>query len=106
MNRPPFAIPSFIFLILAVPLVLGWIPQNRFYGVRTKRTLSDKQVWLAVNRLGGLLIIASSLIYLSTAALVPSSYDITSVYWWIHLCGFVLPLAASLLIIRYYTKRL
>lgn len=105
MNRPPFVIPSFIFLLISVPLVLGWIPQNRFYGVRTRKTLSDKRVWLAVNKLAGRLIITSSLVYLSIAALVPSSSDITSSSWWVHLGGFVLPLAASFLLIRSYAKR-
>jgi uncharacterized membrane protein len=106
MSRPPFVIPSFIFLLLSIPLVLGWIPKNRFYGVRTRKTLSDERVWLAVNRLGGRLIIACSLIYLSIAALVPYSSDITSPNWWAHVAGFVLPLVVSLLAIHIYTKRL
>jgi hypothetical protein len=106
MSKPPFVIPSFIFLLISIPLVLGWIPKNRFYGVRTQKTLSDKRVWLAVNRLGGRLIIASSLIYLSIAALVPYSSDIASPNWWGHMAGFVLPLFISLLVIHIYTKRL
>jgi len=106
MNRPPFVIPSFILLLISVPLVLGRIPRNRFYGVRTRKTLSDERVWLAVNRLAGRLVIASSLIYLSIAALVPYSSDITSAGWWSHLCSFVLPLAASFLMIHFYVKRL
>lgn len=105
MNKPPFAIPSFIFLLLAVPLVLGRIPQNRFYGVRTRKTLSNKRVWFAVNKLAGRLIITSSLIYLSIAALVPSSSDVASTSWWVHLGGFVLPLVVSVLIIHSYIKR-
>ena len=106
MNKPPFAIPSFIFLLASVPLVLGRIPQNRFYGVRTRKTLSDRRVWLAANKLAGRLVITSSLIYLSIAALVPSSTDILSANWWVHLGGFALPLVASLLIIHLYLKRL
>jgi hypothetical protein len=106
MSKPPFIIPSFIFLLIAIPLVLGWIPKNRFYGVRTRKTLSDERVWLAVNKLGGRLIIACSLIYLSIAALVPYSSDITSPNWWAHMAGFVVPLIASLLTIHIYTKRL
>jgi uncharacterized membrane protein len=106
MNKPPFIIPSVIFLLVSIPLVLGWIPKNRFYGVRTRKTLSDDRVWLAVNRLGGWLIIGCSLIYLSIAAFIPFSSDITSPYWWAHMAGFAFPLFASFLTIHFYTKRL
>ncbi len=106
MDKAPFVIPSVIFLLISIPLVLGWIPRNRFYGVRTRKTLSDNRMWLSANRLGGWFIIACSLIYLAVAALVPFSADITSPYWWAHMAGFAVPLVAGLLIIRYYTKRL
>lgn len=106
MNKPPFVIPSFIFLLISIPLVLGRIPRNRFYGIRTKKTLSHERVWLAVNRLGGRLIIASSLIYLSIAAVVPYSPDSTSSSWWAHVAGFVIPLVVSFLAVNIYTKRL
>ncbi len=106
MNKPPFIIPSVIFLIISIPLVLGWIPKNRFYGVRTRKTLADERVWFAVNRLGGWLIIACSLIYLSIAALIPFSSDITSPNWWAHMAGFVVPLIVSFMTIHIYTRRL
>lgn len=105
-NRPPFVIPSFIFLLISIPLVLGWIPRNRFYGVRTRKTLADNGVWLAANRLGGWLIIACSLIYLAVAALVPFSTDITSPYWWAHMAAFAVPLVAAFVTIHFYIKRL
>jgi UDP-N-acetylmuramyl pentapeptide phosphotransferase/UDP-N-acetylglucosamine-1-phosphate transferase len=106
VNRPPFIIPAIIFLVVSIPLVLGWIPKNRFYGVRTRKTLADEHVWFAVNRLGGLLIIACSLIYLLIAALIPFSSDITSPNWWAHMAGFAVPLVVSFLTIHIYTKRL
>jgi hypothetical protein len=106
MTKPPFVIPSLIFLLLSIPLVLGRIPKNRLYGIRTRKTLSDERLWYAVNRLGGRLIVASSLIYLATASLVPYSTDSTSPNWWAHVAAFVLPLAASLLTIHFYSKRL
>jgi uncharacterized membrane protein len=106
MTKSPFVIPSFIFLVISIPLVLGRIMRNRFYGIRTRKSLSDERVWLAVNRLGGRLIIASSLIYLAIAATVPYSPDITSPNWWAHMGGFVLPLVVSILTIHIYSKRL
>jgi uncharacterized membrane protein len=106
VSKPPFVIPSFILLLASIPLALGWIPKNRFYGVRTRKTLSDDRVWFAVNKLGGRLIIVCSLIYLSIAAIVPYSSDVTSSNWWIHMAGFVLPLVTSVIVIHIYTKRL
>lgn len=93
MSRPPFLIPAIIFLIISIPLVAGRIPRNRFFGIRTLKTLSDKRVWYAANRYGGWLFIVSSLIYLGIATFVPYSVDSTSVNRWIHVAGFVLPLA-------------
>jgi uncharacterized membrane protein len=106
MNKPPFLIPSIILLIISIPLVIGWIPRNRFYGVRTCKTLSDDRIWYAANRLGGWLFIASGLIYLGIAFTVPYSTDSTSLNWWAHIAGLLLPLAISILIIYLYTKKL
>jgi uncharacterized membrane protein len=106
MDRPPFLIPSIIFLIISIPLVAGKIPRNRFYGMRTRKALSDERVWYAANRFGGWLFIASSLIYLGIAAFVPYSVDSTSINWWAHIAGFVLPLVISIFMIHSYTKRL
>jgi uncharacterized membrane protein len=106
MDRPPFLIPSIIFLIISIPLVAGKIPRNRFYGMRTRKTLSDERVWYAVNSFGGWLFIVSSLIYLGIAAFVPYSVESTSINWWTHTAGFVRPLVISIFMIHSYTKRL
>jgi uncharacterized membrane protein len=106
MYRPPFFIPSIIILIVSIPLVMGWIPRNRFYGVRTRKTLSDERVWYAANRFGGWLFILSSLIYLWIAAFVPYAADSSSLNWWVHLIGILLPLTISIFMIYSYTKKL
>jgi uncharacterized membrane protein len=106
MHNPPFLIPAIIIPIISVPLVAGWIPRNRFYGVRTRKTLSDERTWYSVNRFGGWLFILSSLIYLGIAAFAPYSADSASLKWWVHILGFLLPLAVSIVIIHKYTKKL
>lgn len=103
---PPFLIPSIILLIFSIPLVMGKIPRNRFYGVRTRKTLSDDQAWYGANRFGGWLFIVSSLIYMVIAALVPYSADSTSLRCWAHMTGLLLPLGISMFIIHKYTKQL
>jgi len=49
----PFVIPAGIFLVLTLPLILGRIPPNRGYGIRTPATLADPQSWYRANRVGG-----------------------------------------------------
>ncbi len=104
----PFFIPSIAFLIISIPLVFGLIPRNRWYGIRTSRTLSDDDVWFAANRFGGLLFILSSLVYLCTAVFIPyikSAPNNFSV-WAVHLAAFVLPLALSIFLTLHRVRNL
>ena len=106
-SRQPFLIPAVIFLVFSVPLVFRWVPRNRWYGVRTRRTLANDAVWYASNRFCGIALIASSIIYLSVAAIVPyrspaDDFDI----WLIHAATFVLTNAASLIATIVYSRRI
>ena len=42
-----------LLVLLALPLWGRRVPPNRFYGVRTRRTLSDEAVWYDVNARSG-----------------------------------------------------
>jgi len=42
-----------LFIALSVPLILGKVPPNQFYGYRTKKVLSNPDIWYPVNRYGG-----------------------------------------------------
>ena len=56
---------------VGVPLLLGKVPPNHWYGCRTRKTLSDEGVWYAVNRATGKdLILAGVFIIISTLAVV------------------------------------
>jgi len=98
MSSQPFFVPAVIIVVLSFPLILGLIPPNRVYGIRTHKTLSDDPTWYSVNRLGGGLILAGSAFYLIVASVVPYSGDRLLV-WAIHLAAFLAPLVASALII-------
>ncbi len=50
MSSQPFATPALLLAIAAMPLVFGLVPPNRFYGVRTAKTLSNSALWYRVNR--------------------------------------------------------
>ena len=65
-----FAVIGTVFIVLGIPLKQGAIPPNRFYGFRTRKTLSDREVWYAINRVtgidmirvGGLMVVVSLLL--------------------------------------------
>lgn len=107
VTSQPFALPALLLFVVAVPLVLGVIPRNRFYGVRTARTLSDDGVWYPANRLAGVAIMAASGVYVALAAIAP--YDRTTPdgfsTWCIHVVGFVGPIVLGLVAALWYAKR-
>jgi SdpI/YfhL protein family len=39
--------------VLAIPMVLGLVPPNRYYGFRTPKTLGSADVWYKANRICG-----------------------------------------------------
>ncbi|MEJ2509598.1 MAG: SdpI family protein [Gammaproteobacteria bacterium] len=100
MSHPPFVVPAILLILLSVPLVLQLVPRNRFYGVRTRKSLSDDTTWYAVNRYGGWLFLLAGVIYLAVAAASPAGA------WWIHLGVFAAPLIAALVLIARYQRRL
>ena len=108
MSSQPFATPAVLLFIAAIPLVFGLVPPNRFYGVRTAKTLSNSALWYRVNRFAAVGMIICSGLYGMVAALVPyqrQAADNFSV-WGIHLAAFVLPLIVCLSLARRYAKRL
>ena len=54
-----------LLILLAVPLWMRMVPPNRFYGVRTRATLSDEQRWYAVNASSGFDLLASGIVLLA-----------------------------------------
>jgi hypothetical protein len=38
-----------VLILVSIPLLLGWIPRNRFYGFRVAATLRHDGVWYNVN---------------------------------------------------------
>jgi uncharacterized membrane protein len=103
MFKQPFAIPAVIFFVVGIPLAIGWIPINRVYGFRTRRTLTDDATWLRVNRFAGIAIMIASVIYFTITISKP--YDGDFRIWLVHLAAFALPLAAALTMTAAYAKR-
>lgn len=108
LTTPPFLIPSLLILTASIPLVLGVVPRNRVYGIRTCKTLSDDSIWYPANRFGGWALIVSCLIYLLISVLIPYAKTTQTNFsiWSIHLIGFLLPLTAGIILTLLYCRRL
>ena len=40
-------------VVLGIPMALRLVPPNRFYGYRTRKTLSSADIWYRANRVSG-----------------------------------------------------
>ena len=55
-------IPSGVFVAMGIPCSQGWVPPNRLYGFRTRKTLQDPDVWYPTNRVAGYWAIATGIV--------------------------------------------
>ncbi|HAM51349.1 MAG TPA: hypothetical protein DCP92_11925 [Nitrospiraceae bacterium] len=106
MTSQPFLIPAILILLFSIPLVLGVVPRNRVYGIRTCKTLSDDSIWYRANRFGGWALIISCLFYLLLSGLVPYHRQDNFSVWTVHFLGFLVSLAAGIIITLLYCRKL
>ena len=45
-----YVISGLVLVIISIPMILGKIKPNLFYGFRVQATLEDPEIWYAVNR--------------------------------------------------------
>ena len=64
-----FGVPVFM-IALSVPLIVGAVSRNRLYGFRTRRTLASDEAWYPANRIGGIALVVSSLVWLTAGTLL------------------------------------
>jgi len=74
MNLLTLVLPL-VNVAVAVPLALRKVPPNRWYGFRTKRTLSDTQFWYEVNSRGGMNLVVASAIALAARFFLMQTMD-------------------------------
>lgn len=55
---------------VALPLILGKVPMNRWYGVRVPRAFESPEKWYAINRVGGLWLLADAGVLILGGALM------------------------------------
>jgi hypothetical protein len=66
-----FALVGLLFVGISIPLIMGRVPLNSFYGCRTAKTLSNPKIWYEANRISGKdLLIAGVLTFASSLAML------------------------------------
>jgi hypothetical protein len=62
-----------VLLLLSIPLALGWVPPNRFYGFRVAATLKDKAIWYDVNIRAGCQFLMLGALMVALELVLPSA---------------------------------
>jgi uncharacterized membrane protein len=62
-------------VLIALPLVLRSVPPNRWYGFRTRKTLSNPDLWYEANYKGGVGLIVASVIALVGRAILLAAFE-------------------------------
>ena len=55
-----FLVACGVIAAVSVPLILGAVPPNRWYGFRTTRTLSNEKLWFRANHFAGWAFLAAA----------------------------------------------
>ena len=103
-----FSIPSFLFIAASIPLILKKIPPNCAYGIRTRKTFSDKAIWYKANRFGGVCILSAGCVTLAGCATLfffkeRMSFDTANTFGFIL---FIVPVILAVTATLIYTRRL
>lgn len=62
-----------ILIVLSIPLMLRWIPQNRLFGLRIPATSRNESVWYDANALHGRHLVLLGLLMVALEFLLPLS---------------------------------
>jgi uncharacterized membrane protein len=66
-----FLLVGLLMIVLAIPLILGKVPPNNWYGFRIRTTLDDPRIWYPANRYGGWLLLFVGVVTILAALLLP-----------------------------------
>lgn len=89
-------------IVLALPLVLGLVPMNRWYGYRTPGSMSSPREWRRLNRIGGIVLLAAALLAVGIKFLLLSLFPSHPDLRYLNLIdAFVLLLATAGMVLRH-----
>jgi SdpI/YfhL protein family len=89
--------------VAAIPLGLGVVPQNPYYGLNTERTSAKEKTWVRANMFVGRVVVGAC----ALSAFLIMFYQGT---WlrsgWAQFAAFVIPMAGAIVAVILYEKRL
>jgi uncharacterized membrane protein len=62
-----------ILIVLSIPLMLRWVPPNRFYGFRTPATCRNRLLWYDANALNGRHLLTLGVLMVTLEFVLPQS---------------------------------
>ena len=62
-----FIVSGLVLAVVSVPLILGRIPPNGWYGFRVRKTMEHPEIWYPVNKYGGERLLVTSLLLVLAA---------------------------------------
>jgi uncharacterized membrane protein len=98
-----FLVPCGMIAVASIPLMLNAVPPNRVYGFRTRRTLTNRELWFRANRFAGCALFIPSGVSASAFVAHP---EYASGRSFSGLVVFVVPLVVALLASFAYDRRL
>lgn len=54
-----FLATGLLLIVVAIPLILGKVPMNRWYGIRIPKAFESEHNWYEINRYGGKWLVAA-----------------------------------------------
>jgi uncharacterized membrane protein len=96
-------LPTALIAALAIPLAIKAVPPNRFFGIRTARTLGDRELWFRINRFAGCTFLLAAALTACIYVLAPALASGRSFVGMLSLVG---PVIAALATVKTYGDRI
>ncbi len=85
-------------ILVALPFIRNKVPPNRSIGIRTPKTMADKEIWYAANRFAGIMLALAGCVSIAGLAVIRIFPGLTAAgsYSTANLLVFVVPLACAI----------
>lgn len=103
-----FALSGLLVVGLSIPMILGKVKPNWWYGFRTPKTLSDERIWYKANAYAGKLLLVIGLSWVVGAVVlryIPAIGGSFELYNWAYLLLVIIGLILLLILsLRYLSS--
>ena len=94
-----------VIILLALPLIFGMVPRNRWYGFRSSKARHSDEMWYRANRLGGTYQAVAGLIELIGLGVIAVAVgDPSQAAWWA-LGDVLVPFFIAIILWRIHMRR-